>query len=106
MSYRFMRIIVFFDLPIKTLENRRVYAKFRKFLIKSGFIMMQESVYSKLVLNAVAAHTVIQSVRTNAPAEGLIQMLTVTEKQFNSIELVIGSPQTEIIDSADRMVIL
>lgn len=47
MSYRFMRMFIFFDLPVITTENRRNYARFRKFLIKNGFIMMQESVYCK-----------------------------------------------------------
>ena len=47
MSYRFMRVFVFFDLPVAGLENRRNYTKFRKFLIKNGFIMMQESVIAE-----------------------------------------------------------
>ena len=51
MRYRFMRILVFFDLPTETSKDRKIYSRFRKFLIKEGFIMMQESVYSKLALN-------------------------------------------------------
>ena len=43
-----MRIIVFFDLPVITAKSRRDYYNFRKYLIKSGFVMMQESVYCKL----------------------------------------------------------
>ena len=39
MSYRFMRIMVFFDLPTITPANRKDYANFRKYLIKNGFIM-------------------------------------------------------------------
>ena len=49
MSYRFMRMIVFFDLPTETPQDRREYTRFRKFLIKSGFMMMQESVYLSLI---------------------------------------------------------
>lgn len=37
MSYRFMRIIVMFDLPVVTSVERQEYTKFRKFLLKSGF---------------------------------------------------------------------
>ncbi len=47
MSYRFMRMIVFFDLPTKTTADLREYRKFRKLLITNGFVMMQESVYTK-----------------------------------------------------------
>ena len=46
-----MRVLVFFDLPVITSENRRAYSKFRKFLLKNGFMMLQESVYCKLALN-------------------------------------------------------
>lgn len=55
MSYRFMRIIVMFDLPTVTQAERQEYTKFRKFLLKSGFIMMQESVYTKIALNTPTA---------------------------------------------------
>ena len=52
MSYRYMRVIVMFDLPVLSSSQIREYNKFRKFLIKSGFLMMQESIYCKLALNA------------------------------------------------------
>lgn len=34
MSYRFMRVLVLFDLPVLTGDQRREYARFRKFLLK------------------------------------------------------------------------
>ena len=89
MTYRFMRVIVFFDLPTTTLEDRREYNRFRKYLIKSGFIMMQESVYSKLAQNSGVADAVINNVRKNKPTEGLVQLLSVTEKQFQKMEYIL-----------------
>jgi len=80
-----MRIIVFFDLPVLTREDRHRYSVFRKFLIKNGFIMLQESVYSKLVLNLSSRDAVIFNVKKNRPPEGLVEVLTVTEKQFSKI---------------------
>lgn len=47
-----MRIMVLFDLPVLTEKQRRDYREFRKYLLKAGFFMMQESVYCKLVQNA------------------------------------------------------
>lgn len=58
-----MRVIVFFDLPTTTKSERCEYAKFRKFLIKSGFMMMQESVYSKIALNQNVATGICDSVK-------------------------------------------
>ncbi len=101
-----MRILVFFDLPVLSSQQRKQYTKFRKHLVKSGFIMMQESVYSKLVLNATAAENVRENIRKNKPPEGLIQILTVTEKQFARMELLIGSTQSEILNDTNRLVIL
>ena len=106
MTYRFMRVIVFFDLPTITMEERREYAKFRKYLVKSGFIMMQESVYSKLAQNATVADSIISNVKKNKPPEGLVQLISITEKQFQKMEYIIGSSNSEVLDTDERLVIL
>lgn len=97
---------MFFDLPTLTAKDRREYTRFRKFLIKSGFLMMQESVYCKLVLNSTAANAVISNVRKEKPESGLVQMLTITEKQFAKIEFVVGESSGEVLDNDERLVIL
>jgi CRISPR-associated endoribonuclease cas2 len=89
MRYRFMRILIFFDLPTETAKDRKTYSKFRKFLIKEGFVMMQESVYVKLVLNNSITNSIREKIERNKPAKGLIQSLIITEKQFNSMEYII-----------------
>lgn len=101
-----MRIVVMFDLPVETAKNRRDYVIFRRFLIKSGFLMMQESIYCKLAQNAAAADNIAEHVRKNKPAEGLVQMLKVTEKQFSKMEYIVGEAQRQVLDSDERMVIL
>ena len=106
MNLRVMRVIVFFDLPITTIQGIRAYTKFRRFLIKDGFIMMQESVYSKLAQNQLAANALISHVRKNSPDEGLIQILTVTEKQYSNMEMIIGNKKDDVINSSERMIIL
>ena len=65
MSERFLRMLVFFDLPTETKQDRREYARFRRFLIKNGFIMLQESVYCKLLLHATAQHLVLNALYKN-----------------------------------------
>ena len=67
-------------MPTESLDDKRNYRKFRKFLITSGFLMMKESVYCKLVLNQTVANAVAAQVRKNVPPEGNIQMLIVTER--------------------------
>ncbi len=101
-----MRVIVFFDLPVETLENKKSYRQFRNFLIKKGFMMLQESVYCKIALNQTAANAIVGAVKSNKPDEGLVQMLVITEKQYSRMEYVVGEKQSSIIDSDERLVIL
>ena len=101
-----MRVIVFFDLPVSTSAERREAARFRKGLVKDGFLMMQESVYCKLALNPTVANSIMDAVRARRPSKGLIQMLVVTEKQFSRMEFVLGEHHSQIIDDEERLVIL
>lgn len=101
-----MRVIVFFDLPVVTGDERRAYTQFRKFLLKSGFMMVQESVYCKLALNGSAVNSIIDNVHKNSPNKGLIQLLTITEKQYSKMDMIIGDSKNEILNSDERLVIL
>lgn len=50
--------------------------------------MLQESVYCKLALNGTAVNAIVDNVHKNKPEEGLIQLLTVTEKQYSKMDIV------------------
>ena len=93
-------------LPTETAKDRHEYSKFRRSLLKSGFMMMQESVYIKLALNQNNALSVVESVRKIKPAKGLVQVLTITEKQFQRMEFITGEHHSEIVDSDERLLIL
>ncbi len=105
-GFRFMRIFVFFDLPMDSLEEKREYRKFRKALIKNGFIMMQESVYCKLMTTPSVENSVKNMIQMNKPSKGVVQTLVVTEKQFVKMEYVVGESKSDIIDNEDRVIIL
>ena len=64
------------------------FTQFRKMLIKSGFLMMQESVYSKLALNTTVSGAIVNNIKKNKPKTGLVQILVITEKQFSKMEFV------------------
>ena len=98
--------MIFFDLPTITTSNRRDYRKFRKHLLKNGFLMLQESVYCKLALNSTASDVVMENIRKNKPKAGLVQMMVITEKQFSKIEFVVGEANSTFINSVDRLIIL
>lgn len=101
-----MRVIVFFDLPTETAKDRKIYSKFRKSLIDNGFIMLQESVYAKLALNMQIANSIKRSVYKNKPPKGIVQLLIITEKQFENIEYIVGQKPEDILDNTERLVII
>lgn len=103
---RFMRIIVFFDLTTETGEDRRNYRKFRKALVNNGFIMLQESVYCRMISSPSVETSVKKMIKDNKPPKGLVQFLSVTEKQFAKMEYVVGEHSSEVIDNSDKVVIL
>ena len=101
-----MRMMVFFDLPTLTHFERKEYNKFRKFLISDGFIMMQESVYCKLALNNSVVNSEMTRLKKNKPSGGIVQILVITEKQFSSMEYIVGKKESQIEDSESRLIML
>lgn len=106
MSYRYMRMLVLFDLPTITVHDRKEYTKFRKFIINEGFIMMQESVYTKIILNGTAAQLMKNKLKAHKPKSGIVQMLVITEKQFSSMEYLCGKDESIAVQSTERLLIL
>ena len=104
-SYRYMRTLLFFDLPTITASERKAAAAFRKSLVKDGFLMLQESVYCRMALNSSVEKAVCDVIRKNRPPRGVVQLLAVTEKQFSKMEFISGESQSDLLDSDERVVI-
>lgn len=85
-----MRLILFFDLPMVTKSDVRVYNSFRKYLIKNGYLMMQFSIYSKIFNNREAVVNHITLLKRQVPSRGQIRIMTVTEKQYAKIDTIVG----------------
>lgn len=89
---RYMRMLVFFDLPVVTKTERRAYTLFRRFLLNDGFDMIQYSVYGRILNGRDAETKHLQRLIANLPPDGSVRMLTVTEKQYASMKLLVGLP--------------
>ena len=100
-----MRTLLFFDLPSVSLEEKRHYRKFVKAIKGLGFIMLQESVYYMLSINQQNVDARLALVKEKLPPKGNIMVLTVTEKQFASMKILLGNNETDVIASDDRTVI-
>lgn len=95
MINRFMKVIVFFDLPVSTKEKRKQYAQFRKNLIKSGFHMVQFSVYARTVRNNDDAQKYSKIVKSYLPPYGSVRLLIITDRQYDSMEILLGEKYAE-----------
>lgn len=102
-----MRLLVFFDLPVETALQRKQYRQFRKYLVSEGYLMLQESVYAKLVINEGAAGAAVMRLRKHRPPNGLVQVLKVTEKQFSTMEYITGNRQEyDEVDTMEEFMVL
>ena len=104
MNFRYMRIIVSFDLPTLTSEDKREYRKFKRFLDKSGYVMLQESVYSKLALNGSIMSMLEKNIEKNKPKKGNVMYAKMTENQYSSIKYVTGEYAGDLINTPDRYI--
>ena len=104
---RYMRLIVFFDLPVKTAKQRQAYRQFRKFLLKDGYLQLQESVYAKLVVNDGAAGAAVARLHKNRPPAGLVQVMKVSEAAYATMEYITGNRKAyDEVDTMEELLIL
>lgn len=101
-----MRLMVMFDLPVETSQQRRAYRVFRKKLIQEGFLMIQYSVYVRVCVNRKAAQFMEKRISNFLPENGLVQTLMLTEKQYNDMHFLLGEEKDEVHNSSARTVIL
>ena len=86
-EYRVMWILVFFDLPTDTKKDKKAYADFRKNLQRDGFTMFQFSIYVRHCASKENATVHIKRVKSCLPPLGQVGILSITDKQFGSMEL-------------------
>ena len=96
-SYREMRLIVLFDLPVGTKAERRKAQKFRDLLLKEGFIMMQFSCYSKFCRNDSEVSKYIRRIKTFNPNSGNVRLFSLTENQYEKMIILSGEKNNDEI---------
>ena len=94
-AYRIMWVLVFFDLPTETPKERKIYALFRKNIMKDGFQMFQFSIYMRHCASRENADVHIKRVKKILPEKGHIGIMCITDKQFGMMEIFHGLKKTE-----------
>lgn len=92
-AFRPMWLMAMFDLPVDDKLARRRYMRFRKALLKDGFMMLQYSVYARYVASEEAAEGHRRIVRLAVPPYGQVRLIAVTDHQFGKMEVFMGRKQ-------------
>jgi len=90
-----MWVMVLFDLPTETKKERKIYAGFRKNLLKDGFTMFQFSAYLRHCASRENADVHLNRIHKNLPPRGHVGILTITDKQFGMMRIFYGKEEKE-----------
>jgi len=89
-------LMVAFDLPVKTKDERKRATDFRKFLLDDGFQMIQFSVYARPCVTFARQETHLRRIRLVVPAEGSIRVIYITKAQWERAFIIYGKPASEV----------
>ena len=84
-GYRLMWMMVLFDLPVVTEQERRDANNFRKFLLDQGFDRCQLSVYLRFCSGKEQAQVYTRRVQEALPPSGDVQVIYFTDRQYENI---------------------
>lgn len=101
-----MWLFVFFDLPVGTKAERRHATRFRNFLKDDGFMMLQLSVYSRVIRGEEAVDKHLNRITKSLPPRGSVRTLAVTERQYARMKLLMGEPTKNERAAPQQLVLL
>lgn len=84
------KIILLYDIPCKTKEEKQRSVKYNKFIKKIGFIYIQNSVYVMTVYSKEKFKTLQRDLKLASPKDSNIRLIKLTKEQFSQIQLLSG----------------
>lgn len=100
-----MWLMVMFDLPVVQKEEKREYSRFRKYLLKEGFIQLQFSVYAKFCASRENAVKYFRHIENAVPPNGYVRLLMITDKQFGEMVSFYGKTVQEIEKKPEQLLL-
>jgi len=90
-----MRLLVFFDLPVKTKKERFYASRFRRDLKNAGFSMLQFSVYCRVCKGIESTNFYTSFLAKIVPPRGSVRVLTITDTQYARMKILLGKPKLQ-----------
>lgn len=84
-GYRIMWMLVMFDLPTLTKEERKNAQKFRLGLLDLGYERAQLSVYMRMSTSLDHFSTLAKNIEALVPQGGIVDILQFSDKQYEKI---------------------
>ena len=103
---RILWVFVFFDLPVGTKNERRLASRFREFRKDDGYMMLQYSVYARVCRGEEAVEKHLARVTRQLPDKGSVRALQVTNRQYGSMRLMLGTHSKNERFAGQQMVML
>lgn len=94
-----------YDLPVISEKDKKIYGKFRRFLLNDGYIMIQYSIYSRICKNHDDITKHLNRIRQNTPEKGNVRLLQVTENQYDNMLLLVGNKVDDELITNDSLII-
>ncbi len=94
-------MIVAFDLPVLSKEQRKAATKFRQYLLNDGYNMIQFSFYARPTVTFSRMKTHLRRLKYNLPSEGSVRSIYVTQAQWERAYIIHGNPSKQV--DAERM---
>ena len=100
-----MWLFAMFDLPVDKPELRKEYTQFRKALLKEGFTMLQYSVYAHYARSEESEATYRAKVRMALPSHGQVRVISLTDRQFEKMEVFVGKKREKVEDPPHQLML-
>lgn len=100
-----MWLFVFFDLPVKTKTERRTATRFRNFLLKDGYMMLQFSVYARICNGQDRVEKHMRRLQSQIPEKGSVRAMQITDKQYERMKILVGETRNNEKTKAEQLIL-
>lgn len=100
-----MWLMVFFDLPVTEKAERQAATRFRNFLLKDGYMMIQFSVYARVCNGQDRLDKHMLRLHNQLPKAGSIRALQVTGKQYERMKTLVGNRTNNEKKKAEQLLL-
>ncbi len=84
------KIILMYDIPTNTKEEKKYFQKFNKSIKKIGFMMLQQSVYVRSINSKEEYQTIKNKLEIIESDNTNIRLLLLTQNKYETIEILSG----------------